>query len=222
MLGPPKPCRCIGTSCRESYHPGGSAVIGLYSPGRSVIHRAPTLLKLFLLSAFVVIISSTADLGPLAIMAAAVVMLFLVARVPVRAAAAQIVPILWLLLVAVPVQALLAGWVVAGLMSGRLLLAVSLAALFTLTTTVTAVLEAFQMMLRPFDRWIDSERIGLLVALTIRCIPLVTDIVQEVLEARKARGTHGSLLALAVPVVVRSLYAADALGEALAARGLDD
>jgi len=197
-------------------------VIGLYSPGRSVIHRAPTLLKLFLLSAFVVIISSTADLGPLAIMAAAVVMLFLVARVPVRAAAAQIVPILWLLLVAVPVQALLAGWVVAGLMSGRLLLAVSLAALFTLTTTVTAVLEAFQMMLRPFDRWIDSERIGLLVALTIRCIPLVTDIVQEVLEARKARGTHGSLLALAVPVVVRSLYAADALGEALAARGLDD
>lgn len=197
-------------------------MIGLYSPGRSVIHRAPTLLKLFLLSAFVVIISSTADLGPLAIMAAAVVMLFLVARVPVRAAAAQIVPILWLLLVAVPVQALLAGWVVAGLMSGRLLLAVSLAALFTLTTTVTAVLEAFQMMLRPFDRWIDSERIGLLVALTIRCIPLVTDIVQEVLEARKARGTHGSLLALAVPVVVRSLYAADALGEALAARGLDD
>jgi biotin transport system permease protein len=43
-----------------------------------------------------------------------------------------------------------------------------------------------------------------------------------VLDARRARGAQGSLLALAVPVVVRSLYAADAIGEALAARGLDD
>jgi len=197
-------------------------MIGLYSPGRSIIHRTPTLLKLLLLSAFVAVISSSTDLRMLGVMAVAVTVLFLIARVPARAAAAQIVPILWLLLIAVPIQVLLAGWVVAGLMSGRLLLAVSLAALFTLTTTVTAVLEAFQKVLKPFNRWIDSERIGLLVALTIRCIPLVTDIVREVLEARKARGTRGSLMALAVPVVVRSLYAADALGEALAARGLDD
>ena len=64
--------------------------------------------------------------------------------------------------------------------------------------------------------------VGLLVALTIRCIPLVSDIVREVLEARTARGTRGSLLSIAVPVVVRSLYAADALGEALIARGFDD
>ena len=197
-------------------------MIGLYSPGRSIIHRTPTLIKLLLLSAFVAVISSSTDLRMLGVMAVAVTVLFLIARVPARAAAAQIVPILWLLLIAVPIQVLLAGWVVAGLMSGRLLLAVSLAALFTLTTTVTAVLEAFQKVLKPFNRWIDSERIGLLVALTIRCIPLVTDIVREVLEARKARGTRGSLMALAVPVVVRSLYAADALGEALAARGLDD
>lgn len=197
-------------------------MIGLYSPGTSFVHRAPTLLKLLLLSISVVVISSSGSLMMLGVSAVGVVILFLLARVPVRAAAAQVVPILWLLVIAVPVQGLLAGWVVAGLMAGRLLLAVALAALFTLTTTVTAVLEAFERLLKPFGRWIDSERVGLLVALTIRCIPLVTDIVKEVLEARKARGTRGSLLALAGPVVVRSLYAADALGEALAARGLDD
>lgn len=197
-------------------------MIGLYSPGTSIVHRAPTLLKLLLLSIAVVVISSSAHLPLLAVAAGGVVILFVIARVPVGAAAAQIVPILWLLAIAVPVQGLLAGWDVAALMAGRLLLAVALAALFTLTTTVTAVLEAFEKILKPFGRWIDSERVGLLVALTIRCIPLVTDIVKEVLEARKARGTRGSLLALAVPVVVRSLYAADALGEALAARGLDD
>jgi biotin transport system permease protein len=197
-------------------------MIGLYSPGTSLIHRAPTLLKLFLLSICVVLIGSSPNPWIVGGAAAGVVLLFVMARVPVRAAAAQIAPILLILLVAVPIQGLLSGWTVAALMAGRLLVAVALAALFTMTTTVTAVLEAFQKLLRPFRRFVDTDRVGLLVALTIRCIPLVNDIVREVLEARTARGTRGSLLSIAVPVVVRSLYAADALGEALIARGLDD
>ncbi|TFD73655.1 CbiQ family ECF transporter T component [Cryobacterium gelidum] len=197
-------------------------MIGLYSPGTSLIHRAPTLLKLFLLSLCVVLIGSSPNPWIVSGAAAGVVLLFLAARVPVRAAAAQIAPILLILLVTVPIQGLLSGWTVAALMAGRLLVAVALATLFTMTTTVTAVLEAFQKLLRPFRRFIDTDRVGLLVALTIRCIPLVSDIVREVFEARTARGTRGSLLSIAVPVVVRSLYAADALGEALVARGLDD
>ncbi|SDK85606.1 biotin transport system permease protein [Cryobacterium psychrotolerans] len=197
-------------------------MIGLYSPGRSVIHRAPTLLKLLLLSVGVVVVGVLAEPWQLAIAALVVLSLFVIARIPPRAAVAQIAPILWMLVLVVPIQGLLSGWLVAALMAGRLIVAVALAALFTLTTTVTAVLEAFHRLLRPFGRWVDADRIGLLVALTIRCIPLVTEIVTEVLEARRARGTRGSVMALAVPVVVRSLYAADALGEALVARGLDD
>ncbi|MFC5928676.1 energy-coupling factor transporter transmembrane protein EcfT [Cryobacterium melibiosiphilum] len=197
-------------------------MIGLYSPGTSLIHRAPTLLKLLLLSLGVGVVALFGDPRQLGVALIVVVALFIIAGVPLKASVRQIAPILWMLLLAVPVQALLAGWLVAGLMAGRLLIAVALAALFTLTTTVTAVLEAFDQLLRPFSRWIDAERVGLLVALTIRCIPLVTEIVSEVLEARTARGTRGTLRALAVPVIVRSLYAADALGEALAARGVDD
>ncbi|TFD90782.1 energy-coupling factor transporter transmembrane component T family protein [Cryobacterium serini] len=197
-------------------------MIGLYSPGTSLIHRAPTLLKLFLLSLCVVLIGTSPDVWVVGGAAVGVTLLFLAARVPVRAAAAQIAPIVLVLLIAVPIQGLLSGWMIAALMAGRLIVAVALAALFTMTTTVTAVLEAFQKLLRPFRRFIDADRVGLLVALTIRCIPLVSDIVREVLEARTARGTRGSLLSIAVPVVVRSLYAADALGEALIARGLDD
>ena len=197
-------------------------MIGLYSPGSSFIHRAPTLLKLFLLSLCVVVIGTSPDLRIVGGAAAGVVLLFMIAHVPVRAAVGQIIPILFILLIAVPIQGLLSGWLVAALMAGRLLVAVALAALFTMTTTVTAVLEAFQTLLRPFRRFIDPDRVGLLVALTIRCIPLVSDIVREVLEARTARGTQWSLMSIAVPVVVRSLYAADALGEALIARGLDD
>jgi biotin transport system permease protein len=202
-------------------------MIGLYRPGTSLLHRAPALLKLGLLGAAMVLVGLVGDPVLLTAEVVAVVLLYAVAGIPPAAAWPQIGPILWILVFAVPVQVLVAGgsaagWTTAGLMAGRLLVAVALAALFTLTTTVTAVLEAFQVLLRPFHRWVDADRVGLLVALTIRCIPLVAEIVHEVLDARRARGVQGSLVALAVPVVVRSLYAADAIGEALAARGLDD
>ncbi len=197
-------------------------MIGLYHPGRSLVHRTPTLVKLLLLSVIVSTMSLLTQPWQLAVALLGVSALYLLAGVPPRAAWQQIGPILWILVIAVPFQVFFSGWLTAGVMTGRLLLAVSLAALFTLTTTVTAVLEAFQALLHPFRRWIDADRIGLLVALTLRCIPLVAEIVKEVLEARAARGTQRSVLALAVPVVVRSLYAADAIGEALMARGLDD
>ena len=202
-------------------------MIGLYRPGTSLLHRAPALLKLALLAVAMVLFGVVSDPLVLGGELGAVVLLYALAGIPPTAAWPQIGPILWILLFAVPVQVLVAGgsvegWTTAGVMAGRLLVAVALAALFTLTTTVTAVLEAFQILLRPFHRWVDADRVGLLVALTIRCIPLVAEIVREVLDARRARGVQGSVVALAVPVVVRSLYAADAIGEALAARGLDD
>ena len=202
-------------------------MIGLYRPGTSLVHRAPALLKLVVLAVLMVLVGVVADPVLLAGEFALVLALYALAGIPPLAAWPQIGPILWILVFAVPVQVLVAGgsadgWTTAGLMAGRLLVAVALAALFTLSTTVTAVLEAFQLILRPFRRWVDADRVGLLVALTIRCIPLVAEIVREVLEARRARGAQASVTALAVPVVVRSLYAADAIGEALAARGLDD
>lgn len=197
-------------------------MIGLYLPGRSILHRTPALVKLGLLAIGMVLVGLSTELWQLGAAAAIVLSLYAVAGVPVRAAWQQIGPVLWILVFALPLQALFAGWLVAGLTGGRLVIAVALAALFTLTTTVSAVLEAFQVLLSPFRRWVDADRVGLLVALTIRCIPLIADIVKEVLEARRARGTQGSLRALAVPVVVRSLYAADAIGEALVARGVDD
>jgi biotin transport system permease protein len=197
-------------------------MIGLYLPGRSIVHRTPALAKLGFLAVGMVLVGLSTELWHLAVAAGIVLLLYAVAGVPVRAAWQQIGPVLWILIFALPLQALFAGWVVAAMTGGRLVIAVALAALFTLTTTVSAVLEAFQVLLWPLRRWVDADRVGLLVALTIRFLPLIADIVAEVLDARRARGMQRSLRALAVPVVVRSIYAADAVGEALVARGVDD
>ncbi|GAA2027354.1 energy-coupling factor transporter transmembrane protein EcfT [Agromyces tropicus] len=197
-------------------------MIGVFHPGDSVIHRMPALAKLGLLAVAVTITALLHSLPALGVVALVTVALFALARIPVRLAWRQVAPILWVLALAVPVQWFFAGWEAAATMGARLLLAVALAAVYTLTTTVTATLDAMQVLLRPFARWIDPDRVGLALALAIRCVPLLADLVREVLEARKARGAEGSPTALAVPVIVRTLRTADHLGEALMARGVDD
>ena len=197
-------------------------MIGVFHPGHSLVHRAPALAKLGLLAVLVTAIALQTSLVALGVASGLVAALFVVAWLPVRLVWRQIVPVLWLLAFAVPVQVIFGGWEAAATMAVRLVLAVALAALYTLTTPVTATLDAMQALLRPFHRWIDADRVGLTLALTIRCVPLLADIVREVLEARKARGAEGSVVALAVPVIVRALQTAEHLGDALTARGFDD
>jgi biotin transport system permease protein len=84
------------------------------------------------------------------------------------------------------------------------------------------MLDAMQRALRPLGDRVDADRIGLVLAMTVRAVPLMVEIVRAVLEARRARGAEGSMRAIAVPVVVRALQTADGMGEALIARGVDD
>ena len=190
-------------------------MIGVFHPGTSLVHRAPALLKLAVLAVLVTATALVSSLAWLAAASAVVVLAFALARMPARLALRQIAPILWVLVFAVPVQIVFGGWEAAAIMAVRLLIAVALAALYTLTTPVSETLDAMQALLRPFRRWIDADRVGLALALTIRCVPLLADLVREVMEARRARGAEGSLLALAVPVIVRALRTAEHLGEAL-------
>jgi biotin transport system permease protein len=197
-------------------------MIGVFHPGTSLVHRAPALLKLGVLAAIVTTVALLGSLAWLGVASVLVVALFAVARVPFALAWRQVVPILWVLAFAVPVQVFFGGWEAAALMALRLVLAVALAGLYTLTTPVSATLDAMRALLRPFRRWVDADRVGLALALTIRCVPLLAELVREVLEARKARGAEGSIVALAVPVIVRALRTAEHLGEALTARGFDE
>ena len=197
-------------------------MIGVYHPGTSLVHRTPALVKLALLAAVVTVVALLHSLAALGVASVVVLGLFALARIPARLAWRQVAPILWVLAFAVPVQWIFAGWEAAASMGLRLTLAVALAAVYTLTTPVSETLDAMQVLLRPFRRWIDPDRVGLALALAIRCVPMLAELVREVLEARKARGAEGSPTAFAVPVIVRALRTADHLGEALMARGVDD
>ena len=106
---------------------------------------------------------------------------------------------------------------------GTMLGLIMLAALVSLTTRATAIIDVVVRLCGPLRRLgVDPERVGLLMALGIRSVPVVIDLAHEVREAQLARGLSSSPTAFAVPLVVRSLRHADRLGEALVARGVDD
>ncbi|MFI6046691.1 energy-coupling factor transporter transmembrane component T family protein [Nocardia sp. NPDC051321] len=199
-------------------------MIGLYRPGDSLLHRMPAGAKLLLLIvsivAATVFVRNPIEVG---IVAAAVAGLFAFARIPVEVAVAQLRPMVWMLLIIAVFQVLISTPARAVVVCGVLLISVALAALVTLTTRVTDLLDTVTRALGPLRRFgVDPDRVGLLLALAIRCVPLLAGIVHDVAEARRARGLQWSMTALATPVLVRALRTADAMGDALAARGVDD
>lgn len=199
-------------------------MIGLYRPGTSFLHRLPAGVKLLLLITSIVtatvVVRTPIQVG---IVAALVAALFLLARIPVQVALAQLRPIIWMLLIIGIFQVIITSPARAVVVCGVLLISVALAALVTLTTRVTDMLDTVTRALGPLRRFgVDPDRIGLMLALAIRCIPILATIVHEVAEARKARGLQWSMTALVTPVLVRALRTADAMGDALVARGVDD
>jgi biotin transport system permease protein len=197
--------------------------LGLYQPGDSILHRAPAWTKLAALAVAAVAVLRISTLGTLGIAAAVTLVLAALTHIPWRTCLVQLRPICWFALPLLGFQWLTAGPTRAVVVVGQLFVLVLLAALVTLTTQVTEILDACEAALRPLERFgVSPTRVGLVLALTVRCIPLVAQTYAEAREAQRSRGLERSPVALVVPLVVRLLKKADALGAALAARGLDD
>lgn len=200
-----------------------SAPLGLYHPGTSVLHRAPAGLKLLVMVAAGV---GSVFLGrpwQVALALLAISAGYAVARVPWRTALAQVRPLVWVAGVAAVFHVVVNGWERAFVVVGLLVALVSLASLVTLTTRTTDMVDAVVGTVRPLRLvGVDPDRVGLVIALGVRAVPVVVALAGQVRDAQRARGLTASPRAFAVPLIVRSLRHADAMGEALAARGLDD
>ncbi|WP_288831477.1 energy-coupling factor transporter transmembrane protein EcfT [uncultured Corynebacterium sp.] len=198
--------------------------LGVYVPGTTAVHRAAPTAKFVVLLVFILAVTVLPTRpwhGACALVF--VVLLYALARIPAGVAARQLGPV-------VPLIALLGAylWWQNGLPRAStttlgLLATLAAANLLTLTTTVEELLEALERNMAPLARiGVPVETISLAIALTIRLIPLMFATVDEVLQARKARGAGFSLAAFGTPVVIRSVKRAQSVGEALMARGAGD
>ena len=197
--------------------------LGLYSPGSSVVHRMHAGTKLVLL--LLVGAGSILLDRPWQVAVALVLVLscYLVAGIGLAVAVRQARPLLWIVGFVAVFHTVVSGWERAAVFVGVILTLVLLAALVTLTTRTTDMVDAVVRALGPLRVvGVNPERVGLLLSLSIRSVPVVVGLAEEVRDAQRARGLVASPRAFAVPLIVRSLRHADALGDALVARGADD
>lgn len=136
------------------------------------------------------------------------------------------------LLSAGPITLGTAGAWAAVLYSVRLVIVVELGALVLLTTTPTALTDAFEALLSPLHRvGVPAHELAMILSLALRFVPILADEAQSVMDAQRARGASfetGGLLARAralgaviVPVFAGSLRHAQNLSRALDARAYE-
>ncbi|MEU4542011.1 energy-coupling factor transporter transmembrane component T family protein [Nonomuraea dietziae] len=198
-------------------------MIGVYVPGDSLLHRLPAWAKVLGLVVSCTVLVLLGSLTALAGFIAYVAIMYLVSGVGFAAAWAQIRPLRWFAPVLFVMQFVLVGLDAAVTSTLRIVLAVALAGLVTLTTRFADMMTFFERCFGPLRRvGVDPFRVSLLLSLTVRSVPVISALATRVREAQRARGVSWSMRAFAIPLVVSALRHADALGEALSARGLDD
>lgn len=196
--------------------------MALYLPGRSPVHRLPAgakLLALFLSSTCLFFVDDPVILGAVLLLVA---LGYRVAGISMAQAWQPLRQLLWLAIVFFLVHALTTSWINGVSVVLRLSALIALAVLLSLTTRASDLVEVIVRVLRPLGLvGLPVERLALMLSMTLRYIPMLYAGFQELREARLARGAGGGTLSVLMPLLIRSLRQADALAEAIDARGYD-
>jgi biotin transport system permease protein len=202
--------------------------LALYVPRASVVHRTPAGWKLLGLAGLSVLVFAVPTLPVVTgALAAVLVVGLVVARLPSAVLVRQARTVLWWLIAILALHALLTDVLTGTLTALRLLTLVLAAAVVTATTRVTEMVAVVERVCRPLQ-WVGVRpaRIGLVIAMALRFIPLISERAQRIREAQAARGgsVRGlrGLTTMVVPLLVQVLQLAHTVSEALDARGADD
>jgi len=193
----------------------------LYVAGDTWLHRLGAGWKLLALALAGTLMFGLRSAGPLALACLAVAAVLWSASIGWQRFWAQA---RWLAVLTVFVAGFTA-WVQgaeAGAVAGlRMASLIGLALAVTFTTTASALVDALAAGLRPLHRrgWIDADHAAFTIALTLRFVPELQRRWLAIREAQAARGIRASPIRLVVPMVVAILQAADAVAEAIDARG---
>ena len=197
-------------------------MLSLYVPGDSFVHRLPAGAKLLILFAGSMALFAVSGIpvhaGELLVVAG----LFRVARLPWRDTLHQLRPALIFLVPIFLFHVFITDWVLGLETVLRILVLLLLAVLVTLTTRLSDMIDVLERAIRPLRHvGINPSKVGMMLSMVIRFIPLMMREAQEILEAQRARGLDRSAIALLVPLLIKTLKMADDLSDAIEARGYD-
>jgi biotin transport system permease protein len=189
-------------------------MISLYRPGTSVVHRLPAGWKLLALAVAVTLFSVYGKTLIGSASALVVTMAgYLLAGIGFQEFGKQLWQLKVLALIILIPQLLFNGYETGSYNTVTLVSGVLLAALVSLTTKTTDIVELIKRITR-------SQNFALLIALSINSIALVIGFSKNISEAGLARGVKPNPIRQIVTLFVVSLRYADDYAEALAARGV--
>ena len=220
---------------------------GMYRPGGSLLHGLDGALKLicFVLLCAAVLLTRTAA-GYVAMLVFTLALAYLAQLRPSQALSA-VRRLRWMLLAilllkfffACPEKAFFRHWIFSpsleGLIMGaaavtKLSLLLVLAAVLSATSTPLKLSEGLRTLMSPLGRLgLPADHIAAMLALTMRCIPLLFEEADRIRFAQRARGmrfekrgffdTAHASAPIAVPLVLSAFKRADSLSMALEAKG---
>jgi biotin transport system permease protein len=199
---------------------------GLYVARHSPLHRWPVGLKLWAVMVVGIVIFTVHSIPWLFCAVALESLLVGVAHLPWRTVVQQLRPLLWIWLAILGLHGLVGQWDVGIVLVLRFVVLVGLATLVTLTTRLSDMVDTIERGLGQWGQplhWLGVRptQVSLMVALTIRLIPLMLEQIQEVQDAQRARGCDRPVITLLVPILIRIFQLADHLADALDARCYD-
>jgi len=198
-------------------------LVGVYQPGRSLLHRAPVGVKVLGLAVLSVVVVAVRSMPWALVFLVVALGIALVGRVRLRTLvrAARTV-----LLFAAFAAALQWWWYGRDKAIETLLDVVTLALLavtLSATTPIQVMLDAIVRWIRPLRHvGVDPERVALTLALAIGALPGTLALAVETRDAARARGLERHPRAYLTPFVIRVIARAHETGDALLARGVGD
>lgn len=197
-------------------------IAGLYIEGRSALHRASAGAKILAMIALGTGVFLIPDWPVVGFVMATVFLLYPASGFGPRIIWAQIKPILWLLAIFFAVQLWLNDWQAGLLVVTRIAAIVMFASLVTLTTKTSDLLSSLERAMGPLrPLGVNPEKVSLAISMVLRFIPVIATVASEIRDAQRARGLDRSILAMIVPLIIRTLKMADDVADAIEARSFD-
>jgi len=194
-------------------------LLGIHQPGSSPLHRLGPGTKL----AGLAVVGLVLLLLPRWQLALGLLLGVLAAGALARVRWPGLAPLLVLLAALGAFQLWQRGWEQAVQVCAALLALVLAGSLVTATTPADRLLDLLVRAARPLRRLgLREETVALAVALVLRTVPALGEVLAESRDAARARGLERSPRAFLVPTAVRTVARAHTVGEALAARGLGE
>ena len=197
-------------------------IAGLYIDGNSVLHRAQAGPKILAMVALGTGVFMVPDWPVVSLVLTSVIALYRLSGFGWRVIIAQIRPMAWLLAIFFAVQLWLNDWQAGVLVITRIAAIVMFASLITLTTKTSDMLGSLERALRPLKPLgVNPEKVSLAISMVLRFIPVIATVASEIRDAQRARGLDRSILAMIVPLIIRTLKMADDVADAIEARSFD-